>query len=72
MVMAFLLKVLIGGTAVPTDQMYFKDINRCNYFAHKIETGTYNDSDSYYTYIDRDITAYCLPSMVKETTKFWD
>tara|TARA_B100001059_G_scaffold64928_1_gene61104 strand:- start:270 stop:491 length:222 start_codon:yes stop_codon:yes gene_type:complete len=73
MVMAFLLKVFIGGTAVPTDEMYFQNINRCNYFAHKIESGTYKDKDtSYYTYGSRDITAYCLPSMVRETTKFWD
>tara|TARA_B100001094_G_scaffold264016_1_gene265845 strand:- start:365 stop:586 length:222 start_codon:yes stop_codon:yes gene_type:complete len=73
MVMAFLLKVFIGGTAVATDEMYFQNINRCNYFAYKIETGTFKEkSSSYYTYGTRDITAYCLPSMVQETTKFWD
>ena len=37
MVMAFLLLVTVGGEAFNTQGMYFRDINRCNYFAQEIE-----------------------------------
>ena len=73
MIMGFLLMVMVEGTAAMTDDMYFKDINRCNYFAHKVQTGSFNKDSNYsYTYGNRDIKAYCLPKMVKENTKFWD
>jgi len=72
MVMAFLLMVTVEGAAQNTDFMYFRDIDRCNYFAHKIETGRFkNDRQHHYAH-QRNVTSYCLPKMVAETTKFWD
>ena len=70
MVMAFLLVVIVNGSPEPTADMYFKNINRCNYFADKIERGHHN------RYSQKDsqvlITAYCTPRMIDEETVFWD
>ena len=72
MIMAFLLMVIVDGVVQDTDLMYFKDVDRCNYFAHKLETGHFsNDRQHYYAH-QRNVTSYCLPKMVAETTKFWD
>jgi|TARA_R110001592_G_scaffold331885_1_gene614996 hypothetical protein len=70
--MAFLLVVIVEGVVQDTEDMYFRDIDRCNYFSYKIGTGDSDeDKHRYYTY-QRNITSYCLPKMVEETTKFWD
>ena len=65
MIMAFVLMVIVEGEAVNTDMMYFKNINRCLYFADRVEKG--NALDSQYL-----ITAWCEPRMVPDSTKFWD
>ena len=35
--MAFLLVVIVDGEPEPTANMYFRNINRCNYFSERIE-----------------------------------
>lgn len=72
MILGFLLVVIIEGTPVVTEDMYFNDINRCNYFAYKVQTGSFKDDKYPYLYTQNIITAYCLPKMVEEDTKFWD
>ena len=42
MLMAFLLVVVIDGDREPTANMYFRNINRCNYFSDRIERGRYS------------------------------
>jgi hypothetical protein len=65
MIMAFMLLVMVNGEMRDTEMMYFKNINRCNFFANAIETGYKNDKQY-------KITAWCEPKMVPEATKFWD
>lgn len=65
MILAFMLVVLVDGEVRSTPEMVFRNINRCNFFANKIERGTgYNPQYR--------ITAFCEPIMVPEATKFWD
>lgn len=71
MVMAFLLLVTFKGQEHDTQNMYFRDINRCNYFAEQIEKGNRLQSGRYIYRTDR-VDAYCLPMMVPKETKFWD
>ena len=71
MVMAFLLLVTVGGEAFNTQGMYFRDINRCNYFAEEIEQGNLIHSGKY-AYRTNKIDAYCLPVMIEQETRFWD
>ena len=71
MVMAFLLLVTFQGQEYNTQNMYFRDINRCNYFAEQIEKGNRLQSGGYIYRTDK-IDAYCLPMMVPKNTEFWD
>ncbi|MGB1651318.1 MAG: hypothetical protein ACPHFR_08275 [Cycloclasticus sp.] len=63
--MAFMLMVMVNGEMRETDMMYFKNINRCNFFADAIEKGSSTDGQ----YL---ITAWCEPKMVPRETTFWD
>lgn len=67
--MAFLLVVIVDGEKEPTTNMYFRDINRCNYFSDRIERG---HTTRKYRGTQALVTAYCTPRMVPEGTKFWD
>ncbi len=58
--MAFLLMVIIDGEEVKTRNMNFRDINRCRYFADRLEDN------------EAKVTAYCKPVMVSQTTIFRD
>ena len=69
MLMAFLLVVIVDGDREPTANMYFRNINRCNYFSDRIERGYYKRR---YRHGQALITAYCTPRMVAEETQFWD
>lgn len=55
----FLLMVLVNGQVQSSD-MYFYDINKCNYFANRIVTGKVERT---LRYEPRGIAlaAYCLP-----------
>ena len=63
----FLLVVYLGTGDVrkpASNDMYFWDINRCNYFAEKVTKryGNYHYRD----YVDEEdrVTAYCIPKYV--------
>ncbi len=58
--MAFLLIVVVSGEEINTRNMYFQNINRCRYFADRLE--------------DREakVTGYCKPVMVSSKTVFRD
>ena len=71
MVMAFLLMIMFEGQEYNTQNMYFRDINRCNYFAEQIEKGNRLQSGGYIYRTDK-IDAYCLPMMVHKSMEFWD
>jgi hypothetical protein len=58
--MAFLLIVIVEGEEIKTNGMHFRDINRCRYFADRIE-----DKESL-------VTGYCKPVLVAQTTIFRD
>jgi len=66
MIHAFLLIVILGDQTVSND-MYFKSIDRCNYFASQVvkRYGNYGN----YDYIPKKhrATAYCKPVLVDES-----
>ena len=70
MIHAFLLIVVLGdpGRTISND-MYFRDVNDCNYFASQIvkRYGNYNHSD----YIPKEhrALAYCKPVYINESTQ---
>ena len=70
MLMVFLLMVLVDGEPEPTAGMYFGNIDRCNFFADKIERGHYTPGRYYRG--QYNISAYCTPRMVPQETKLWD
>ena len=67
--MAFLLIVIVNGEPEDTANMYFRDINRCNYFSDRIERGRYGRFRREPQYL---VTAYCTRRMVAVGTQFWD
>ena len=68
--MAFLLMVIVEGEPENTANMYFRNINRCNYFSDRIERGRY--AKRHYRNSQALVTAYCTPRMVPQGTQFWD
>jgi len=71
MILAFLLVVTVAGEKVSDESMLFKNVYRCNSFARAIENGKRSPHDSRRNK-QQDITAYCVPKMVSEASKFWD
>ena len=67
MVHAFLLFVFLEGKLVSND-MYFFDIERCNFFASRISR-EYGSKGYYYE--SSKITAYCLPKLVDSDTNIY-
>ena len=65
MIMAFMLMVMVDGEMRETKMMYFRDVNRCNFFANALEKGTAEFGQHL-------ITAWCEPKMVNENETFWD
>ena len=67
MIHAFLLTVILGGNTISND-MYFYDIDRCNYFASQLvkRYGNYK----YNTMVpdEHRATAYCIPKKVDPRT----
>ncbi len=69
--MAFVLITTVEGTKLE-DEFYFRNVHRCNQFAHWIEHGsTFPDNRRW---VDRqlNISAYCIPRRLPRTSKFWD
>ena len=68
MILSFLLVVIVNNEVVSTDDMLFRDIKRCSFFAREIER-----SDNRHTYYYRkNVTAYCIPKMSTEQDKYYD
>jgi hypothetical protein len=62
MIHAFLLFVYIGvgeDRRLTSNDMYFRDLNECTYFAQKLHRQGNN------------ITAYCVPRQVSKETKVY-
>ena len=66
MLHAFLLFVFVEGKLVSND-MYFYDIERCNFFASRIS----REYGSRGYYRSSKITAYCLPKLVDSNTNIY-
>jgi len=72
MIYVFALIIMTAeGTVIPDKKAYFYSVNRCNYFAQKIEQGNLIYSGKY-AYRTNKIDAYCLPVMIEQETRFWD
>ena len=67
MVMAFLLVVIVDGTTVSTPDMLFENIYECNKFSWAIESGEPGPNQRPYKW-QENITAHCIPKMVREGT----
>lgn len=71
MVMAFLLIVVVDNAPIE-ERFFFRTINRCNFFAHMIETGKYTMVQNNRLSSQKNVTAYCIPRYAQPTTRFWD
>jgi len=67
MLMAFLLVVVVDGEIVTTEEMLFQDIYRCNRFANAVERGESASDRQPYKW-QENISAYCIPKMVEDST----
>ena len=66
MILSFLLVVLVNNEVVSTDEMLFRDIERCVYFANAIEKSDYRN------HWRKNVTAYCIPKMSTEEDIYYD
>jgi len=71
MIIAFLLVVVVGGETVSDDRMLFSSIYRCNEFAHAIEQGTSSSGQIRRYRTQQNVSAYCIPRMVREGTELF-
>lgn len=62
----FVLMIVINGQTV-SDDMYFKDIHRCNFFVDAIVSGMRktNRHDPGRTVIE----GYCMPRLIRDVTE---
>ncbi len=68
MLHAFLLVVLMNDKPISKD-MYFRSIDRCNYFASRIVRNYGNYQHSYLMPKEHRRTAYCKPVYIDAKTK---
>jgi len=71
MIMAFLLVVVVDNAQL-NEQFFFRSIDRCNFFAHMIESGKYRIVQNNRMSSQQNITAYCIPKYAAPNTNFWD
>ena len=62
MIHLFLLIVMINGT-VSSQDMYFRSINECNWYANAIVSGQRKNG---YLPDQANVGAYCVPKLVPE------
>ena len=67
MTMAFLLVVIVDGATVSTPDMLFENVYECNMFANAIERGELGPNQRPYKW-QENISAHCVPKMVREGT----
>jgi len=68
MILSFLLVVIVNNEVVSTDDMLFRNIKRCTFFAREIERSDYRRT----YYYRKNVTAYCIPKMSSEENKYYD
>ena len=71
MIMAFLLIMLVEGEQV-AGSFHFRNVHRCNQFAHWLEQGTIKPIEDRRINKQKNLTAYCIPVKVPPTTTFYD
>ena len=71
MLIAFLLVVLVEGEVGSDNRMLFRDVLRCNFFAHAIESGRWSEWQRPHLR-QQNVTAYCVPTMVSENAKWYE
>tara|TARA_R100001230_G_C5599447_1_gene113721 strand:+ start:83 stop:397 length:315 start_codon:yes stop_codon:yes gene_type:complete len=71
MIMAFLLIVVVDNAPIE-ERFFFRTIDRCNFFAHMIESGKYKMVQNNRLSSQENVTAYCIPKYAPPNTKFWD
>jgi len=65
----FLLLVYLGtgdARTLTSNDMYFEDIDRCNYFASKVSERYGNYRYEYLMDPKDRVTAYCVPKYIKK------
>ena len=65
---AFLLVLLLGDVQQGGQPMYFRDIDRCNYFASQIVKRYGNYGYSSLVPKEHRATAYCKPVYIKDNS----
>ena len=70
MIHAFLLIVVLGGK-VQSQDMYFRSVVDCNYFASEVSKRYGNYSGYRAVPEEHRVTAYCKPVLVSEDTKVY-
>lgn len=68
MILSFLLVVLVNNEVVSTDDMLFRSVERCIYFAEALERSDYRRRINY----NKNVTAYCIPKMSTEEDTYYD
>tara|TARA_R100000655_G_scaffold52422_1_gene90239 strand:- start:474 stop:788 length:315 start_codon:yes stop_codon:yes gene_type:complete len=71
MIMAFLLVVVVDNAPL-NERFFFRMVDRCNFFAHMIESGQYKMVQNNRMSSQENVTAYCIPKYAPPNTKFWD
>ena len=71
MIMAFLLIVVVDNAPIE-ERFFFRTIDRCNFFAHMIESGKYKMVQNNKMSSQENVTAYCIPKYAPPNTRFWD
>ena len=65
----FVLIIIINGQVV-SDDMFFKDIHRCNFFVNAIVSGMKKSSS--HEPRSTTVEGYCLPRLIDDVTKQTD
>ena len=68
MILSFLLVVIVNNEVVSTDDMLFRNIKRCTFFAREIERSDYK----YKYYYRKNVIAYCIPKMTTDQDNYND
>tara|TARA_X000000950_G_scaffold97278_1_gene122996 strand:- start:2236 stop:2466 length:231 start_codon:yes stop_codon:yes gene_type:complete len=76
MIHVFLLMLYLGtgdDRKLVSADMYFRNINTCNYFAEQMSKRYGNYKNSYFLDSRDRVTVYCIPKYVKEeSVKIYD
>ena len=73
MMLAFVLVVIVNGEPLADNAIFFRDVKRCNQFAHWISTGSFAKA-RHFSYLRHrgNVTAYCIPRRVPTNVQTFD